>query len=205
VPVRCEWLQTTDDDAEVNLVGRILDAFGRLPEPPEMVKPPNPAVVPPRAIYRYRAELEPPELEEGFVRVDPIAFVRAPPAGDRRIVLVDPRDLTPSGAERLAALASDGFAVVSIGWQPAAGEEERKAVLERVVTGAARFGLDVHAFSCPHPAGPPVCWCRKPLPGLGVLALRTLFADPARSVALGTQPADRSLARKLGIPLLSDR
>ena len=58
---------------------------------------------------------------------------------------------------------------------------------------------DFEIATCPHPAGPPICWCRKPLPGLGVMLIEKHALDPARSVHVGHQPADRTWARRLGL------
>jgi histidinol phosphatase-like enzyme len=51
---------------------------------------------------------------------------------------------------------------------------------------------------CTHPAGPPVCWCRKPLPGLGVLLVHRHQLDAAASLYIGSGPQDPGFARKLG-------
>jgi histidinol phosphatase-like enzyme len=56
----------------------------------------------------------------------------------------------------------------------------------------------VDAAICRHPAGPPRCWCRPPLPGLLLAFAREQGVDPARSVIIGTGPAHRSLAAALG-------
>ena len=64
--------------------------------------------------------------------------------------------------------------------------------LERLVTGP------VDAAVCPHGGGPPVCWCRPPLPGLPLAFARAHGVDPARSTVLGTSPAHRTLAAALG-------
>lgn len=195
VPARCEWLTTSPDDAEVNVVCRILDATGGLPEPDALARASrrDPAVIPPRALHRFREELEPPEVGEGFVRVDQVAFARAASSATGKIALLDPRDLWTGDPARLLALRDAGFALAVLGWGSA---NERARTEESAASWAA------HVWWCSHPAGPPRCWCRKPLPGLGVVALRTLSADPCRSVALGTSAADRALARKLGVPSL---
>ncbi|MEQ1570201.1 MAG: aldo/keto reductase, partial [Myxococcota bacterium] len=198
-PVRCEWCTTSEDDAEVNAISRILDALGHLPEPAELVAPTDPALIPPRALHQYRERFEPPEVDEGFTRVDEVPFVRRPWPGDGRVVLVDPRDLTERGAEPLREAQRQGFTVVSHGWAPAVGEQARAAALDAVIARGAALGLAVSAWSCPHPPGPPVCWCRKPYPGLAIAALRALGADPARSFATVGTAADRSVARKLGL------
>jgi histidinol phosphatase-like enzyme len=51
---------------------------------------------------------------------------------------------------------------------------------------------------CTHPGGPPTCWCRPPLPGLPLAFARAHGIDPARSTLVGTSPAHRTLAARLG-------
>jgi histidinol phosphatase-like enzyme len=58
--------------------------------------------------------------------------------------------------------------------------------------------MELEVAACPHPAGPPVCWCRKPLPGLGVAFAARHRLDPARTLHVGAQPADRTFAERLG-------
>jgi D-glycero-D-manno-heptose 1,7-bisphosphate phosphatase len=52
--------------------------------------------------------------------------------------------------------------------------------------------------SCPHPGGPPTCWCRPPLPGLLLAFCRHHGVDPARSVLVGTSSGHRALATAVG-------
>jgi histidinol phosphatase-like enzyme len=66
------------------------------------------------------------------------------------------------------------------------------AQLEARVTGP------VEGAVCPHPGGPPTCWCRPPLPGLPLAFARRHGIDPARSIVVGTSPAHRTLANTLG-------
>ncbi len=56
----------------------------------------------------------------------------------------------------------------------------------------------VETALCPHPAGPPICWCRPPLPGLPLAFSREHHIDPARSILIGIGPAHRTLATTLG-------
>ncbi len=79
--------------------------------------------------------------------------------------------------------------VLCIAWQDAAPD----------VTGfrdllGERFTLAV----CPHGGGPPVCWCRPPLPGLVAVWMRQERIDPTASRFFGTGPVHRALAGALG-------
>ena len=61
-----------------------------------------------------------------------------------------------------------------------------------MVTGPVETAL------CPHPGGPPACWCRPPLPGLALAFARVHGIDLSRSILIGTGPAHRTLATTLG-------
>ncbi len=52
---------------------------------------------------------------------------------------------------------------------------------------------------CTHPAGPPVCWCRKPMPGMALVLARELGLDLSRSIHAGTGPVDRAFAERVGM------
>jgi hypothetical protein len=82
--------------------------------------------------------------------------------------------------------------VLVLAWLPGAGAAEEAALRARV---PAAFAVGV----CVHPAGPPVCWCRRPLPGLVVPWLRSERVDPRRSRYLGVSSADATLAARLGM------
>jgi histidinol phosphatase-like enzyme len=68
-----------------------------------------------------------------------------------------------------------------------------------------RLGLTIEIAYCPHAAGPPRCWCRKPLPGLGVLLIHRHQLNPARCVYVGDGPQDAGYARRLGLPYRAAR
>jgi histidinol phosphatase-like enzyme len=63
----------------------------------------------------------------------------------------------------------------------------------------------VESALCPHPGGPPTCWCRPPLPGLVLAFARDHGVDPARSLLLGTSTAHRTLAATLGARYVASR
>lgn len=70
-----------------------------------------------------------------------------------------------------------------------------QAVVARM---CALLDLQIEVDYCPHAAGPPTCWCRKPLPGLGVVLVHRHRLDPAQCVYVGAGPQDPGFARRLG-------
>ena len=71
----------------------------------------------------------------------------------------------------------------------------RLAWLPGVAPDAVPPGIDAY---CVHPAGPPICWCRKPHPGLGALMIHRHALDPARCLYVGAGPQDPGFARRVG-------
>jgi histidinol phosphatase-like enzyme len=60
------------------------------------------------------------------------------------------------------------------------------------------LGFEIDVEYCPHLSGPPRCWCRKPLPGLGVVLIERYRLNPAACVYVANGPQDPGFARKLG-------
>jgi diketogulonate reductase-like aldo/keto reductase len=103
--------------------------------------------------------------------------------------------------EMLRRYAADGWLLFAHAWRPEIGaghlspdEVERAFARTRELSG-----LQISIAFCPHPAGPPVCWCRKPIPGLVLeLAMRS-GVDLARALYVGRAAADRTMAGRLGV------
>jgi aryl-alcohol dehydrogenase-like predicted oxidoreductase len=191
--VRGVWLQTSTADAQMNVVLRMIATHGRLLEPHEMRRARDPSALPPHALFRTVREVEPPSPDEGFDSLETVPFVRrARERGVRgRFVALDavfdglgkPR----GGAQ---ALLEGADACLVFGWRPApAGFTE---------VAQAAMGALARVACCPHPAGPPQCWCRPPLPGLPLAFAEEHGIDLARSVVVGTGAAHETLARTLG-------
>src|SRR5262249_18425189 len=70
--------------------------------------------------------------------------------------------------------------------------------LDAAVDALRADGVDAEGALCPHGAGPPVGWCRPPLPGLPLAFARARGLDPASSVVVGASAAHRTLANALG-------
>jgi len=224
VDVRVEHIDIPRGEALYNACTRMIERHGRLLSPEEMKveSRTDPNMFPPSAITRFFQLVEPPTVAEGFVRVDTVPFVRRPtPGASRRALILDydgtlrtteggppypvvPDDvvLLPGRAEKLTAYAEAGWLLLGISNQSgiASGPltmESARACFDRT---NELLGHDIDVRWCPHPAGPIRCWCRKPMPGLGVSLIREHGLDRASCLYVGDRTTDRTFAANVGMP-----
>ena len=192
---RCVWLETPLAQAQVNLVSRLIDRFGRLPGPEELRSAARrePGLLAPTAQMRALRALEPPEAGEGFAAVERVAFAREPAVGRPGVFVAGAAAGRPGFEEAVREAGATAPCLV-FDWLP--DGEGSLAVAAGVV--AAIAAGPVEQASCQHAGGPPRCWCRPPLPGLPLAFARVHGVDPARSLLVGTSPAHRTLAAALG-------
>jgi aryl-alcohol dehydrogenase-like predicted oxidoreductase/predicted kinase len=179
VAPRCIWLDTPLAQAQVNMVERLLERFGSLPAPDELKEAAQgeAGLLAPTSQMRAFRELEEPSVDEGFAAVETIQFERAPWPRTARGVFVAAAILDRQGWEEHVDPSAPRLV---FDWRP--GDATRAD------------GVAV----CSHPAGPPICWCRPPLPGLLLEFAKNHRVDPSRSVLVGTGPAHKTLATTLG-------
>jgi hypothetical protein len=154
----------------------------------------EPGLHTPTTQMRTLRELEPPELDEGFADVERVPFERAGADGVPGVFVAAAALASPGGERALAAVDPTAPHLV-FDWRPGGADDELGAPvssLRQVVSGS------VHRALCPHPGGPPTCWCRPPLPGLLLAFARAHGIDPSRATLVGTSPAHRTLATTLG-------
>ena len=192
VAAQCIWLDTPLAQAQVNLVERLLERFDGLPTPEELREASRSvagALTPTQQMRAFR-ELEPPAEDEGFSSVERVAFAREPGTGTAGVLVA----AAAVGALPLADV-DPGLPHLVFDWRPDGDEADFAqpiAAAAHVVTGP----LD--AAICPHPGGPPICWCRPPLPGLPLAFARRHGVDPAQAIVVGVSAAHRTLANALG-------
>jgi hypothetical protein len=180
----------------------------------------DPGAFAPSAQLRHLRAFEPPTTGEGFERVDRVPFerlprperrargvvlwldgvVRASRSGARRPVAADDVALLPGRAETLRRWHADGFLLFGLAWHPelAAGRATTAEVESALARTRELLGVPIETPYCPHADGPPACWCRKPLPGLGLLLVHRHGLNPRSCLYVGQDASDRSFARRLG-------
>ena len=201
--VRCAWLDTPLAQAQVNLVLRLLDACGELPGPERLraLARAQPGLMAPTSQMRTVRELEPPSEDEGLAAVEVVPFTREPPAGRTGAgVAIGAAALERDGWQQHVRALGAGDPVLVFDWRPGGSGDELAPAAARV---AAVAGRPVESAVCPHGAGPPVCWCRPPLPGLPLAFAHGHAIDPAQLAIVGVSTTHRTLAATLGARFVS--
>jgi predicted kinase len=203
LPARCIWLDTPLAQAQSNLVERLLDRLGSLPSPEELrvLARRGDGAPTPTSQMRALRELEPPSADEGWADVEhaPFTRTRSSLAGGAGVFVAAAALERPGWKEALAQ-GPRGAPHLVFDWQPDGGPDALAAAARSV---ASEVSGHVEGALCPHPAGPPSCWCRPPLPGLPMAFARAHQVDPARSLLIGARPAHRTLAATLGARYLN--
>jgi aryl-alcohol dehydrogenase-like predicted oxidoreductase len=197
LPVSCLWVDTPLAQAQVNMVERLLRLFGSLPDPDELRRRAReePGLHTPTSQMRAARELEEPDEDEGFERVERIAFERADPAEATGVFVAAPA-LERPGWRRAVSQASPAAPHLVFDWRP--GESDDTAAAAALSLLAESVVGPVEHAVCVHPGGPPVCWCRPPLPGLVLDFAGRHGISPARSFVVGVSATHRALAHTLG-------
>lgn len=206
VPVRCIWVQTAVGDAQINAIRRMVEVHGSLPGPEDIRQrsKKDTRYLLPDAQFRYERTLEPPTTEEGFEVVEPRTQATRTELGEKRALIFDLDALTgddaTSAREMVARYRGEGWLVYVHAWRPqvARGEMTTAAIEHEFAELRDALGGAIDTAWCPHDAGPPICWCRKPIPGpLIEFAIRRRVALD-QSIVVGTSAAERTMAERVG-------
>jgi len=218
VPVRCIHLTTSVADSQVNAITRLIEVHGRLPTPEELRErgKDDPRYFGPDAQFRYERSVEPPTEDEGFALLESRPFVRrATPNATTPAVIMEYDDVLCAGSpvratdvvladgarQILQRAHAAGWLLFAQAWRPqiARGGLTAAAMEECFARTRELLGVEIHLACCPHDAGPPICWCRKPLPGLIMEFALPRGVALERSVYVGRSAADRTLSQRLGL------
>lgn len=196
--VRCIWVTTAIEQAQAHAAWRVLERCGSFDDAAVAKE------IRPTTQFRYRRDFEPPALDEGFLALEEVTPARV--ARGRNPGLIVELDgvvwlAKPQRAETIElrpgvrdALAPWPFVGATL-WRPGISSDTVAAIATRL---AELLGRAIDVRACPHPAGPPTCWCRKPMPGLAIALARDHDLDPDRTIVVGRGPADRGFALRAG-------
>lgn len=221
IPARCVWLDTSIEDAQVNAVVRMIRTRGKLLTPDEIKQAKDPNIFPPAALFGYRNSFEEPKESEGFSAIEKARFVRAKAGGyEGKALLLDydgtlrktksgdkypksPDDveILPGRREVLERYVRDGYRLLGVSNQ---GDVSRgKLTMEAAIACFQRtnelLGLDIEIGFCPHNPQPINCYCRKPMPGIGVAYIEKYKLDRASTLMVGDMTTDKTFAARVGI------
>jgi adenylate kinase family enzyme len=206
--VRCVFFETPIHEAQVNVVLRMIERFGRVMQPEETtdLARVDPAAMAPRVLARMTRDLEPPMPDEGFADIEVVPFVRDLARGGRPGVAmaVDAfaAAVTADGREaemnRFLDDVPRAAPLLLYAWKPDAEAASLAAIdaIASLIRGTGRF---VEVAICRHPSGPPSCWCRPPLPGMFLAFAHRHRVELRASTLLGSSPTDRRVAEVLGM------
>jgi HAD superfamily hydrolase (TIGR01662 family) len=223
VPVRCTHLQIPLAEAHVNIVLRMMERYGRPLGPDDMkaLRKTDPNLPPPAALARWVSSFEPPAFDEGFSAVDTIPFARRldPEHTEKGLLLdvdgtlrktksgaiypthPDDVELLPGRRDILARWIEGGYRLFFVSNQSgiASGKLLQAAAEAAFLRTAELLQLPVTEVAyCPHPAFPVGCYCRKPMPGLGVYLMQRHRLARAHLVVVGDMDSDAAFAAGIG-------
>ncbi len=138
-----------------------------------------------RMLEAHSRLLSPDELKRGKdnTSLPPMALMR----------MLKELDI-PTRAEGFTSLETRAFLRT-----PRAGSAGRFVAIEaREKVPASPLPTLVFDGQCAHGEGPPLCWCRPPLPGLLLLLAHQHALDPAQCELHGTTQAHRVMAAAIG-------
>lgn len=204
--VRCVHLQTPLAEAQINVILRMLERFGRVIGPEEIAAlgRTDAAALAPHAVFRMQRELEPPASDEGFATIESVPFVRQEQKGVVSGIFVALAALGAAAAagDALIALLHEmprTSPVLVYAWQPDAAPTFLQALCTSLEDAGKTAGYRIELACCSHAGGRPICWCRPPLPGLLLSFAHRHRIDLTTSTLIGASATDGNMARALGM------
>ena len=216
--VVCEWLNTSIEDAQFNACMRMMDRKGKILSAQEMKEEKSPNLFPPVVLFKYKKEFQKPTVDEGFDKVNKIAFERTfPKDWTGKAILLDydgtlrdtksgakwpchPDDveILPNRKEILNSYVEQGYMLLGVSNQSGIAknnpiEKDAIACFERTND---LLGHDIEYSYCPHRVPPISCFCRKPMPGMAVQFFHKYKLDPKQCIMVGDVTSDKTFAKR---------
>lgn len=222
IDVKCLWIKTSIEDAQFNASSRIILKYGRLLDTEEIKanskKDPN--CFPVAVLFSYNKTFVAPTAAEGFSKITTVKFQRKFPkdytnkalildfdgtlrktkSGSKYPCSTEDIELLPGRKEVLQEYASKGYILAGVSNQSGVGKgaltkEKAKECLDYT---SSLMDLKIDALFCPHNSFPIACYCRKPMPGLGVELIHKYKLDPSQCIMVGDMTSDKTFAKRTG-------
>lgn len=219
--IDCHWLDIDIGAALYNAAKRMINYYNKLLMPSEIKIIKDSKIYPPVAIYTIRKKFQVPTSQEGFHNVKRIPFERKLDTDSyvNRALILDydgtlrttisgekypktPKDIQifPERAAILKEYHDEGYYILGVSNQ--SGVAKKEITLEQAIEcfeyTNELLNIPVDYAFCPHSAFPQICYCRKPIPGMGVAFIEKYKLNPARCIMIGDLKTDRTFAERCG-------
>ena len=219
--IHCKYIDIDVGDALYNASKRLIDTYGRLLTPEEIKKSKEVGVYPPVVIYKYKKTVKSPKTQEGFHAVEKVEFsrvidktkytkkaiildydgtIRKTKSGARYPSKPEDIEILPHRTEVLKKYQEKGYILLGVSNQSfvAKGDFTIDELLECFTYTHELLGIDFEYLYCPHPAFPQICYCRKPMPGMGVEFIEKHKLDHSQCIMVGDMKVDNTFANRCG-------
>lgn len=219
--ISCQLMGTSIEDAQFNVVQRAIGLIGKFPTPEAVKAAKHTNVFPPLVLFKYKKEFEKPTVEEGFSKVETVKFLRKEdPSFTQKALIVDydgtlrecingndKYPLTESQIEIkanrtavLEAYKKKGYLLLGISNQSgvAKGELTYDKACELFNHTNKLLGVDIEYRFCSHQSAPISCYCRKPMPGIGVEFILKHKLNRKECIFVGDMTTDKTFAARAG-------
>ena len=165
-------------------------------------------------------------VQEGFHEVEKIKFTRNIDKSvyNRKAILLDydgtirktksgekypttPEDIEilPNRAKILKQYQEKGYLLLGVSNQSfvAKGVFTLEQAQQCFENTHEMLGVDINYLFCPHQAYPQVCYCRKPMSGMGVQFTEKYKLDPSQCIMVGDMKTDQTFAERCGFQFIS--
>lgn len=221
LPIRCYWMQTSMEDAQLNACLRMMKKHNTIPNPQDFKNHKDPNTFPPAVIYKYRKEFQPPTTKEGFDQVIKVPFTRVwGPEYVNKAIICDydgtlrlcndgakfptkPSQIKilPNRFETLLKWVGKGYKILGASNQ--SGIAKGDMTVEEchqcfLATNKMLNNIVDDFLYCSHRVPPITCYCRKPSCGMGAFFIERYKLNPAQCIMVGDMGSDKSFAARCG-------
>ena len=219
--MHCAFLSTSIEDAQFNVVQRAIGLIGKFPTPEAIKAAKHTNIFPPLVLFKYKKELQKPVTTEGFNTYETVPFVRKenPEHINKALILdydgtlrecVNGNDkypinesqieIKPNRTKVIKAYQDKGYRLLGISNQSGIAKNElTHETAERLFDYTNKqLGVDIECRFCSHQSAPISCYCRKPMPGLGVEFILRHKLSRKDCIFVGDMTTDKTFAARAG-------